>query len=115
MGKRYHEVMGEAYTDMLTTSTGKGLSEISEMLGFSKQFLSDVKRRNQISYNGAILIEKMFGISVSPYIVAKKPEAKDEGGTIDFDLDEFIEVIKISVCNYLRVKLEDAHENAESR
>lgn len=97
--KNGFEIIGQAYTDTITKATGKSMRECSQMLGFSPTYLKNVRAENRIKASSAQLIEKVFGVSVSPYIVKEPVVEETEGGIIS--ADDIVEVAVLAMLAYL--------------
>lgn len=97
--KNGFEIIGQAYTDTITKATGKSLRECSQMLGFSPTYLKNVRADNRIKASSAQLIEKVFGVSVSPYIV-KEPAVEETEGAIVY-ADDIVEAVYGAMLAYL--------------
>lgn len=68
MAKMY-TILGKAYIDTLTKTTGKPLTRISEEMGYASTYLKNIGISGRIRVGIADLIEAKYGISVAPYII----------------------------------------------
>ena len=80
--KNGFNINGIWYTDTICKATGKSMKECSRMLGFSPSYLKNVRADNRIKASSAQLIEKVFGVSVSPYIVTEPVVEETEGAIV---------------------------------
>jgi hypothetical protein len=111
--KNAFDINGAAYTDMICSTTRKSAQEISKELGFEESYLKGIKKYNRVRISTANLIEKMYGVSVSPFIVLpKKPEPEAPApDKIDFDslahgiAMEVAELVEERVLKFLELKL----------
>lgn len=97
--KNGFDIIGQAYTDTICKATGKSMRECSQMLGFSPTYLKNVRAENRIKASSAQLIEKVFGVSVSPYIVKEPVVEETEGGVVS--TDDIVEVAVLAMLAYL--------------
>lgn len=110
MALKFYNIMGQAYTDMLKTSTGKALTTISTELGFNETYLRKTAQEgNKIRIGVANQIEAIYGIPISPYIVPEyvpepKTESEEQQNLVTVDLSELLEFIRHSVLKYMEAK-----------
>lgn len=97
--KNGFDIIGQAYTDTICKATGKSMRECSQMLGFSPTYLKNVRADNRIKASSAQLIEKVFGVSVSPYIV-KEPVVEETEAWIVY-VDDLAEAAYGAMLAYL--------------
>ena len=108
--KNAFDINGAAYTDMICATTRKSAQEISKELGFEESYLKGIKKYNRVRISTANLIEKMYGVSVSPFIVLpKKPEpeapAPNQNGLAHEIAMEVADLVEERVLKFLDLKL----------
>ncbi len=105
MSAKYYEIMGQAYTDMLKTATGKALTCLSQELGYNETYLrKSVQEGNRIRIGVANQIEAIYGISVSPYIIQQPKQAEDSPVDVTVTLEEMMDVLRKAILVYLEEK-----------
>ena len=99
MAKMY-TILGKAYIDTLTKTTGKHLNRLSEELGYSPTYLKNIGISGRIRVGIADLIEAKYGISVAPYIVTeKKEEPKIDTESCEFR--QMMDQIESAIMTYI--------------
>ena len=109
MAYKIYNILGKAYVDTLTKTTGKPLSRLSEELGYSPTFLKNIGISGRLRTGIADLIEAKYGISVAPYIVpdeyiVRKDDPEPKRISIDYE-DLAVRVAQAvieTVENYMR-------------
>lgn len=97
--KNAFEINGIAYTDMIMAVSGKTMKECSQLLGFSPTYLKNVRAENRIKASSAQLIEAIFRVSVSPYIVKEPVVEETEGGIVY--ADDIVDAVYGAMLAYL--------------